>query len=421
MKRARSASISNRLRSASELCEDGRIDKEFKGALKDMIIRDDPKLQHAMKRIEEGDPNVIQELKESGVLQQKGSSDLMGDYGDLNFDFLNVGGDGIGSAGGLGERDFMETEGFDFSFNDDDVADMVGSADKKSKDDPRTSHTSKPIDVGGRRSKSKNKDIRPLPVKGRTGSFKHTIPELFEFNLFDEQVASAVSGSPLSSSPNQSMGSVGGGSVRPRLHRDSISIVDDFLLNSNEEQGDGSFSKSHGLGSFNMDEPNSGRSSMGFNDREFGSLGSAREVKEKKNKAKNTTKTSRASTTKSGASNASRTKTSKIKSEPSVQMETNTAEKVIVKEEVQPKPPTYTYNAADNISSNPTGFVGGYSPDARRRRIEKFMQKRQNRVWQKRVKYDVRKNFADSRLRVKGRFVKKEDEELLRELMLMTC
>lgn len=36
------------------------------------------------------------------------------------------------------------------------------------------------------------------------------------------------------------------------------------------------------------------------------------------------------------------------------------------------------------------------------------------------VKYDVRKNFADSRMRVKGRFVKKEDEELLRELMSIT-
>ena len=32
-------------------------------------------------------------------------------------------------------------------------------------------------------------------------------------------------------------------------------------------------------------------------------------------------------------------------------------------------------------------------------------------------KYDVRKNFADSRMRVKGRFVKKEDEDLLRELV----
>ena len=41
-------------------------------------------------------------------------------------------------------------------------------------------------------------------------------------------------------------------------------------------------------------------------------------------------------------------------------------------------------------------------------------------MWTKKVKYDVRKNFADSRMRVKGRFVKKEDEELLRELMSIT-
>ena len=43
-----------------------------------------------------------------------------------------------------------------------------------------------------------------------------------------------------------------------------------------------------------------------------------------------------------------------------------------------------------------------------------FYEKRKQRVWTKKVKYDVRKNFADSRLRVKGRFVKKEDEEWIR-------
>mmetsp|Transcript_4029 Transcript_4029/g.14104 ORF Transcript_4029/g.14104 Transcript_4029/m.14104 type:complete len:386 (+) Transcript_4029:82-1239(+) len=63
------------------------------------------------------------------------------------------------------------------------------------------------------------------------------------------------------------------------------------------------------------------------------------------------------------------------------------------------------------------GYVGAYSPAARRERIAAYLEKRCNRVWTKRVKYDVRKNFADSRMRVKGRFVKKEDEDLLRELV----
>jgi hypothetical protein len=54
--------------------------------------------------------------------------------------------------------------------------------------------------------------------------------------------------------------------------------------------------------------------------------------------------------------------------------------------------------------------IGIYTPEERKRRIERFWEKRRSRVWTKKVKYDVRKNFADSRIRVKGRFVKKEDE-----------
>jgi len=68
----------------------------------------------------------------------------------------------------------------------------------------------------------------------------------------------------------------------------------------------------------------------------------------------------------------------------------------------------------------PDGWVGAYSPESRKVRINRFLAKRNHRVWAKTVKYDVRKNFADSRLRVKGRFVKKEDEELMRDLMSLT-
>jgi len=69
---------------------------------------------------------------------------------------------------------------------------------------------------------------------------------------------------------------------------------------------------------------------------------------------------------------------------------------------------------------SPAGWVGAYSPQSRRIRINRFLAKRRDRVWTKKVKYDVRKNFADSRLRVKGRFVKKEDEGLMRDLMSLT-
>ncbi len=68
----------------------------------------------------------------------------------------------------------------------------------------------------------------------------------------------------------------------------------------------------------------------------------------------------------------------------------------------------------------PEGWIGAYSPESRKVRIGRFLEKRNHRVWTKTVKYDVRKNFADSRLRVKGRFVKKEDESLMRELMSLT-
>ena len=65
------------------------------------------------------------------------------------------------------------------------------------------------------------------------------------------------------------------------------------------------------------------------------------------------------------------------------------------------------------------GHIGAYSVAERARRIARFMEKRAARIWHKNIKYEVRKNFADSRLRVKGRFVPKDHEQLLRDFLMM--
>ncbi|KAF0685199.1 Aste57867_22901 [Aphanomyces stellatus] len=64
--------------------------------------------------------------------------------------------------------------------------------------------------------------------------------------------------------------------------------------------------------------------------------------------------------------------------------------------------------------------IGSYSPEDRAERIRRYLEKRKHRTWGRKINYGVRKNFADSRLRVKGRFVKKEDEELLCLYLAMT-
>eukprot|EP01017_Pseudomicrothorax_dubius_P049939 TRINITY_DN9365_c0_g1_i2.p1 TRINITY_DN9365_c0_g1~~TRINITY_DN9365_c0_g1_i2.p1 ORF type:complete len:308 (+),score=73.62 TRINITY_DN9365_c0_g1_i2:64-987(+) len=52
--------------------------------------------------------------------------------------------------------------------------------------------------------------------------------------------------------------------------------------------------------------------------------------------------------------------------------------------------------------------IGGLTVEERKIKVEKYLQKRKHRSWNKKISYDCRKRVAESRLRIKGRFVTKE-------------
>ncbi len=55
--------------------------------------------------------------------------------------------------------------------------------------------------------------------------------------------------------------------------------------------------------------------------------------------------------------------------------------------------------------------IGAYTREERQILIEKFRAKKKRRVWRKQIKYDCRKRLADTRPRVKGRFVSRKDKD----------
>ena len=64
----------------------------------------------------------------------------------------------------------------------------------------------------------------------------------------------------------------------------------------------------------------------------------------------------------------------------------------------------------DDLPSSITGRIGAYTLQERRKKLERYLEKRTRRIWDRNVRYQCRKNIAVNRLRVRGRFISREEE-----------
>eukprot|EP00744_Colponema_vietnamica_P001186 GILI01001990.1.p1 GENE.GILI01001990.1~~GILI01001990.1.p1 ORF type:complete len:389 (+),score=74.96 GILI01001990.1:121-1167(+) len=67
-----------------------------------------------------------------------------------------------------------------------------------------------------------------------------------------------------------------------------------------------------------------------------------------------------------------------------------------------------------------TRMVGAYTWEQRQLRIQKYLEKKKRRNFDRKVSYDCRKRVADSRLRIKGRFVRKEEANAILATLIQT-
>jgi hypothetical protein len=409
----------------SDLEESGTISREQKSILKDLVISGDDAVQDAIDRYESGDVTVLEDMIKSGYLLSKSSADV-DLLGDLDLDFLNV---GVGVVG----DNLMEEEDGNSSDGDDGGTNtmMFGTIDDLMGSIPSSAGSS-------------------MVGKLLTTS----ITSIANDGLGDLESFFTSSSSSSSNSNYYNNGRTRGESVDdidlhhrmranslavPGMHLPGVSTTDDVSQISFNRWMDTSVA-----------ERRECELLLGLKEGD-GELGL-----EGKKKNKKTKKTEKGTKKSSSSSSSSPTKKEKKGPNPNRERKSQSKMKDMMEgmssttgdnnksssskkgddcneesEEVPSGLGRPRSMSDPNLSvrldsfgllrvNGPDGWVGAYSPDSRHLRVTRFLEKRQHRIWCKKVKYDIRKSFADSRLRVKGRFVKKEDEMLMRELMSMT-
>ena len=391
-------SISGRLRSASDLEDHGVISQEQKAILKDLIVAGDGSVQAAIDKYESGDPSALEAMIKKGqlVARASGGVDLLG---DMDLDFLNFNNDDANNDSMFEDRE-KESSHADVLMGDSKPS-AVGMPPLPAVAEESTHHNydTEPIPV--QQSPRKYSTASDLDVhRARTNSL--ALPGLLLDGANPEDVGQLSFSQWMDKELSQARAQAEEAEeAEKRKSQPLSSECDDLMASTEKERQTRSRKKS----------PKKKPSLPTKKDRE---------KKEKAEKAKKE---------KPKQKRASKKKEVKPKEEP----------KPIVYEQVIEQGPREVPSGLGrprsmsdpNLSvrlddygllhvDGPEGWTGAYSPTSRQLRVDRWKSKRGSRIWVKKVKYDVRKNFAESRLRVKGRFVKKEDETLMRELMSLS-
>ncbi len=406
-------SISGRLRSASDLEDTGIISREQKAILKDLIIAGDNTVQSAIDKYEAGDVSALEDMIKSGALLVRPTDvDLLG---DLDLDFLNVhdevegqddhdgmmfgsiddlggGHESSSGVGGHGRLGSSMNDGIgDLEFNGDFTTTSVTSGNNNVPSAYATMIRRKArgnsvddIDVHRMRANS-------LALPGMLLDGAHLDDSQISFGRWMDKDLM------MGNSAQHAIPLKGGAAVQQQRRHSQFSSECDVLMASKLTSQGGEKPKATKEGTKKLSPTRKEKKEQSPTKKEKKELSPNR--KEKKEPA--TTKKDK----KEPRERKSQSKMKEMMDGISTANAASSAEgggdeeesKEVVSGLGRPRSmsdPNLSVRLDDYgllHVNGPEGWVGAYSPDSRHLRVSRFLEKRNQRVWVKKVKYDVRK------------------------------
>eukprot|EP00536_Pseudo-nitzschia_multiseries_P006762 jgi/Psemu1/255648/estExt_Genewise1Plus.C_1480007 len=448
-KRPRSGSLSERLLVSTELEEKGIINRDQKGILKDLIISgQDNEIQHALDRYEQGDATMLEGMLHSGSLSNKATEeiDLLG---QLDFDFLNVkekeqhndahniadGKTDSVASDGIGDLEFDGGIGNWEQGDQLDIRSRSNSTWSALENRTRANSTWSALELALQQQQQRSRANSAMSID--LDNFRSRSNSLFSPLIgnqtpdtqanFGRWMESSSGPAETSSQQQQQQ------QQQQQKHLLQQQLQQHHFQQLLTQQKQKKQEKSKSKNKPKLPKPARRKSAppgtrVVKQPKQPSAAAIAKEqLKEQRRKERQLKKEQKEKEKQEKKEMKERAKREKQKKKEGLEQQEKMKEKEVhVPGSGRPRSmsdPNIKSKVGDDgllEVERPDGWIGAYSPESRKVRIDRFLEKRNHRVWTKTVKYDVRKNFADSRLRVKGRFVKKDDELLMRELMSLT-